>query len=89
MTQELTYLFLHEEGLEKSELVIFGIPNDDFNMSLQASINDLRYDMYKQKRLLSLGVHPDEMLCPWNGSLVVVEGICSWNELKKDYELIK
>lgn len=89
MTEEVNYLYVDMQAVERGELELFGVLNNDFDASMQASINDLNYDMYRQKRLLSLGLHPDNELCPWNGHLVVAEGIYCWDENEEEYKIIK
>ncbi|WP_207530970.1 hypothetical protein [Pontibacillus sp. ALD_SL1] len=88
MAEKVTYLYLDAHAFERNKLEIFGALSDDIDCPVQASIHDLKYDLYRQKRLLSLDAHPDGVLCPWEGQLVVSEGICHWNEQKRDYELV-
>lgn len=84
---ETTFLYLHPQGLEEGELSIFGLDHVDLTF-IPASIEDLRHDMYQQKRLLAIDRHPDGILLPWSGRLMVAEGYYQWDDHKEDYVFI-
>lgn len=75
-----TWLYKYDEDGNDT----FGLDHFDADFELQ-TVEIMEADINEQTDMLNKGEHPDGKVCPWDGVIVLREGVYEWCRKCKRY----